>query len=608
IFYTALYHALLHPNVVSDADGSYIGYDGAIHRAPPGHDEYSNISDWDIYRSQIPLIALIAPHETSDIAQSLVDAAAQEGALPRWAVVNSPTAVMGGDSPDPVIAGAYSFGARAFDAKGALAAMIHGSATGHDAPTLGWYAEREHGAQYDRYGYVDSARVHSASETLEYSFDDFAISRLARSLGDAAGSATFLRRSSNWANLMDVASDSIQMRDASGAFVESSSWAIEQPGFQEGNSAQYTWMVPQDLADVIDGVGGRDAAIGKLDALFADLNGGWSGAKPLAWLGNEPSLDTPFAYLFAGAPWRTQAIIRQAITQLYGDSPNGLPGNDDLGEMSAWYVWCALGVYPQDPPVRILAVGSPMFPHSVIRAPGGPTVEIDAPAAATNVPYVQALRVNGEASDKPWFALPQRGSMQLQFDLAAAPDKSWGSAPDDAPPSFVFSPVKFPPSTTATLTISDRYVAVGVDSAKTLTFDVSNRDGRAPVIVDWRAAAADGVTLTPASGTTSIAAGAISHVAVTVGVSAGVCPDIIGHRSRLRPDPIGYHSPSSTFISWWVSLARLRTSATKAAPSRPSIPKRLSAESRYPPATARAIAHSVKMAHDCISRSVSASR
>ena len=189
-FYTALYHAMLHPNLISDADGRYRGFDGKVHNVRTGRAEYANYSDWDIYRTQIPLIALLAPDRASDIEQSLVDAYSQSGWLPRWPVVNQPSSVMGGDSVDPVIAGGYAFGARSFDVRTALTAMIKGATDTTSPPGYGWYLERPESALYQRLGYIPNLYTTSvspvpngASETLEYALDDASIAAFARAMG-----------------------------------------------------------------------------------------------------------------------------------------------------------------------------------------------------------------------------------------------------------------------------------------------------------------------------------------------------------------------------------------------------------------------------------------
>jgi predicted alpha-1,2-mannosidase len=519
-FYTALYHTLLHPNVFSDADGRYRGYDGKIHRVKSGHAEYANFSDWDIYRTEMPLLALIEPDRASDMAQSLVDAAQQGGLLPRWALVNGPTSVMGGDSPDAVIAGAYAFGARNFDLRGALTAMIRGASDLHAPREDGWYVERPELAEYLRRGYIVNTHTTSvapvpngASETQEYSFDDFSIARIALALHDQNDYRTFMQRASNWENLFDTATGLIAPRDGDGAFMQTPITAAGESGFQEGNAAQYTWIVPHDLRDLITGMGGAAIARARLDAFFTQLNAGQN--EPYAWLGNEPSIGSPWVYLSDGAPYRAQSIVRRALLELYDDSPVGLPGNDDLGTMSAWYVWCALGLYPQNPAVRYLDVGSPLFTHAVVTVPNGPTITIDAPNAADDAPYVQSLQIDGLPTQKPWLALPMNGTVRLSFDLAATPNESWGAAAEDAPPSYAISAPHFPASSAVTLAAPAAIVPLVTGSPATLAVTVANTGGSSAQVA-WHVTLPSGIEANASSGETDVAAGATATIALTL--------------------------------------------------------------------------------------------
>jgi predicted alpha-1,2-mannosidase len=512
-FYSALYHTLLHPNVISDINGEYRGFDGRVHHVAAGHAEYANYSDWDIYRTEVPLLAMIAPGETSDMMQSLVDAYRQEGWLPRWPLVDGTTSVMGGDSVDAVIGGAYAFGARAFDARGALAAMIKGATSTQPPPAQGWYFERwELHDQYLQRGYVVNTHTTSvapvpngASETLEYALDDFAISRLALAVGDRSAYREFFERSSNWATLFDAATGWIAPRDPDGAFMQTPLTENGQSGFQEGNAAQYTWMVPQDLRDLVNAMGGTRAAAAKLDGFFTQLNAGED--KPYAWLGNEPSIGTPWAYLSAGEPWRAQAILRQAMTTLYGDTPDGLPGNDDLGTMSAWYVWCAMGLYPQNPAMRYLDIGAPLFRSVRVEAPTGLTLEISAPSAATDAQYVEALRVDGRTSNMTWIALPDRGRLRLDVTLGATTAERWGTSAGDAPPSYALRAPAIPASTAATFVKPANPVVVptGDGLEAPLTLDVSNRIGQTEAEVTWHVTLPRGLHVDSAGGSISVA-------------------------------------------------------------------------------------------------------
>lgn len=499
-FYTALYHVLLHPNLYSDADGRYRGFDGAVHRVRRGHDEYATFSGWDIYRTQIPLLALLAPHETSDMMQSLVDAARQGGWLPKWSLVNGYTAVMGGDSADPIIAGAYAFGARDFDLRGALAAMVKNATDMQSPAGQGWYRPRPGLDEYERLGYVVNTHTtnvspvrNGASLTLEYALDDFSIAQFAKAIGDMPRYRAFMGRSQHWRNLFDTASGLVTPRTSYGAFERTPITSNGQSGFQEGNAAQYTWMVPYDAQSLIYGMGGRDATLAALDRFFSQINAGQD--KPYAWLGNEPSLTSPWIYLDAGAPAKAQRVIREALTTLYGDSPDGIPGNDDLGTMSAWYVWCAMGLYPINPAVRQFDIGTPLFTRVQIAQPAGVSIDVRAPQASDQNPYVQSVRVDGSSHTQTWTALAQSGALSLDIAVGEHPS-AWGTAPHDAPPSYPASLPQFPPSTAASFVSQPPLqLAPGTSAVLRVQVDAS---GNTPV--SWRAAQPSGITVTPSSG------------------------------------------------------------------------------------------------------------
>ncbi|HWG01619.1 MAG TPA: GH92 family glycosyl hydrolase [Trebonia sp.] len=526
-FYTALYHASLEPSLFSDANGEYTGFDGKVHRVRPGHAQYANYSGWDIYRSEVPLLATIDPRVAADMATSLLNDAAQGGALPKWPVANGYTGVMNGDAADPILTDTYAFGARGFDAAAALTDMVNG-ADGNTSAGQGWYAERPNGAAYIARGYVPNTGSDSispvpngASETLEYALDDFSISRLAQDLRQRSVAGTFTRRSQNWANIFDTADGYIEPRDAAGAFpsgppVQTSSAGFGQDGFQEGNAAQYTWMVPQNLRGLIQGIGGDQAAVSRLDTYFTQLNAGPN--EPYHWQGNEPSLDTPWVYDTAGEPWRTQAVVHDIMSQLYSLTPGGEPGNDDLGAMSSWYVWAALGLYPQTPGVPMLVLGTPEFPRAVIHgAEGNLTVN----ARGAGEEYVAGLRVNGRPTQRTWADLGQ--ARELDFTLSATPDKSWGSAAADAPPSFGAGRVHFPPSSRAALDLSPGQVRLSPGASTTLRVSADNSLGTArPATVTWTATAQRGLSVSPASATVTAPAGGTASTPVTISAAASL--------------------------------------------------------------------------------------
>ncbi len=529
-FYTALYHALLHPSLFSDVDGGYPGYDGKVHKAVGGHQEYSDFSGWDIYRSQIPLVALLDPVRASDMATSLLDAGDQMGWLPKWPVANGESGVMNGDAADPILAAAYAFGATGFNAAHAVQEMVHG-ATGTGAPGQGWYLDRPQAAAYLKNGYVPNTQSDSispvpdgASETLEYALDDFAISRLAGSIGNASVASQFTRTSQNWANLFNTSTGYLQPRDAQGAFPPGDPLAnnggFGQSGFQEGNAAQYTWMVPQNLAGLIGGMGGNAAARARLDSFFTQLNAGPN--APNDWAGNEPNLDTPWIYDTAGAPWETQATVRSIMSQLYSDTPGGEPGNDDLGALSSWYVWAAMGIYPQTPGVPMLVLGTPLFSQVTVHAGNGRLIQINAPGAGDANPYTRSLRVNGQSTMRTYLMLPDHpGLTRLDFTVGAQPDKTRGTGAHDAPPSFGAGPVRFPPSTRAQMRTDPSQVRLAPGASTSVNVVVDNSLGGQPATVTWTATSPDnGITFSPGTSTSTVAARQSATVPLTVTASA----------------------------------------------------------------------------------------
>ncbi len=451
VFYTALYHSLLHPNVFSDVDGEYRGFDQKIHRVQGGqHAQYANFSGWDVYRSQLQLVTWLMPRVGSDIAQSLYNQARQNrGEWDRWTHDSGGTHVMSGDPAVPALADIYAFGGRGFDLRGAYASLVRAATvpTANDASDAGCNVEcvgqRPSLDQWLKLHYI-ATRSHAwggAAETLEDATADFALSELAADVGDRAGQRRFRARAGYWRNLFNpkAAPDGgyIQNRNADG------SWPAFTPstddGFVEASAAVYVWMVPFDLHGLFDAMGGYGKATARLDRFFHHADGRWAftDAGPLhAELNNEPSVETPWLYDFAGQPYQTQATVRAVVNALWKNAPDGIPGNDDLGEMSSWYVWSALGLYPEIPGRADLVVGSPLFERAVVHRRDGDVV-IDAPGASAATPYVHALQIDGKPYTSPWLpaAFATHGG-RLRFSLQAVPDKAWGSDLRTAPPSF----------------------------------------------------------------------------------------------------------------------------------------------------------------------------
>lgn len=414
VFYTALYHALLHPNVFSDANGQYMGFDERVHVAS-GYTQYANFSGWDIYRTEVQLLACLAPRETADMMQSLLADAQQGGWLPRWPVANDYTGEMNGDSADPIIADAYAFGARSFDVHAALHFMLKGAEQSGTGP--GGYLERPNLAEYLQLGYVppETSAYGGAATTLEYAVDDFAIAQLARALGDGATSTKYLARAENWRHLFNSATGFIEARTPHGAFPTTFN-PQSMDGYVEGNAWQYTWMVPQNLSGLFHLMGGNQEVARRLDTFFTRLDAGPN--APYYWGGNEVGLEAPWEYDFAGKPWHTQAVVRRIETSLYAATPGGLPGNDDLGTLSAWYIWAAIGLYPEIPGAAGFALGSPLFPHLELALAAGHRLVINAPGADDKHPYVRSLRVDGHLHGSTWlpFSAVESGAL-LQFTM-----------------------------------------------------------------------------------------------------------------------------------------------------------------------------------------------
>jgi predicted alpha-1,2-mannosidase len=511
-FYTALYHALLHPNVFSDDNGQYMGMDNQVHKLTKGQKaQYANYSGWDTYRSQTQLIAMVAPKETGDIVTSMLNGYDQTGLLPKWASNNGESYVMVGDPGTSIIADAYAFGVRNFDAAHALEAMEH-SATVPNQDRPGESVRDAKGyLPLDENDYGCCNFYGPVSTQLEYDSADYALASFAKSLGDTAAYTKFATRAQDWMNVFNPQTGYMQGRNKDGSFAGGFTPGTSN-GFVEGTSAQYTPMVPFDLQQLITARGGTAAYASYLDSLLSDITepGGTN-----ADLSNEPSLEIPWEYDYLGQPWKTQEAVRQAQTKLYFNAPVGSFGNDDLGAMSSWYVWSSLGMYPETPGTDTLALGSPAFPVAKVTFGNGKQVVLNAPQAAADAPYVQALDVKGKEWNAAWLTFDQfRSAKTMDFALSTQPSTAWATGPDAAPPSDTTGGGRV---LAATGPSSDGLI-VAPGASGDATLRVTNLGGSA-VTVDWAATAPSGVSLGSSAGSLTVPASSTAQA--TVPVTAG---------------------------------------------------------------------------------------
>lgn len=430
-FYTALYHALMSPNLSMDANGDYRGPDHQVHHAD-GFDFYSSWSMWDVYRAQQPLLILMHPDRTTEFVRSLIAAqqASPFGMLPVWAYQGLETWCMTGYHAVAIIADAYVKGIRNYDTDKALKAMV-------STATYGDYGDL---ADYMKLGYVPiDKEVEGGSKTQEYAYDDWAIAQMAKAMGKHDVYDTFAKRATYWRNVWDPKTGFMRARLSNGSFREPFDPTSAGYGddYTEANAWQYSWYVPQDVAGLITAMGGDQAFTHKLDELFdakvdpsifknvEDITGliGWYAH------GNEPSHHIAYLYDYAGAPWKTQQRLKQIMDNEYGPGPAGLIGNDDLGQMSAWYIFTALGFYPVTPASDEYAIGRPFVPRAAIHLGNGRTLTISAAPFDDAHPYVGQVMLNGKPLDRVYLKHADiLAGGELHFTMQAQPNTSWGQA------------------------------------------------------------------------------------------------------------------------------------------------------------------------------------
>ncbi len=437
VFYTALYHSLLTPCIFSDADGRYIGFDNKIHHVAPGHLIYCDYSGWDIYRSQIPLLALIEPQRMEDMSQSLVLMYQQSGWLDRRPLFNRSTSAMAGSPMTIMLANAWLDGLHGFNIKAAWEGMLIDAT---EAPPPGRPYVGEEGIQWiNKLHYVpnDKIRYGSVSQLQEDCIAYASLYDLAKDLGKTKDAKMLYQRALYYRNVFDHQDRFFRPRNADGKWVPHFNPAQEEHGFIEGSGWHYQWLEPSDLAWVIQAMG-KNLFNQRLKQFFSYKTPGWYGQYYNPY--NETDLEAPFEFNFSGMPWETQRVVRRVLQENYTTAPDGVPGNDDCGEMSSWAVMSMMGIYTVDPASLAYELVSPVFSRIVIHlhAPyQGKTFTIEAPADAEAKPYIQNVKLDGKEQQKNWipFGDISKGGT-LQFALGTTPDKSWGSAPNDAPPSL----------------------------------------------------------------------------------------------------------------------------------------------------------------------------
>ncbi len=419
------------------SDGRYRGPDDAVHTAS-GFAFRSTFSLWDTFRAEHPLLTLIQPEQTtSDVVRSLV-ASQQEspdGVLPVWQFAGRETWTMIGYHSVAVIADAYMKGLRGFDAEAALNAMV-ASADHASYGDLG---------DYMRLGYVPIDREpEAASKTVEYAYDDWTIARMARAMGHNDIAARFERRARNWRNSFDARSGWLRARLSSGAFREPFDPAAINYGsdYTEGNAWQYSWFVPQDQAGLFALLGGDARAIAKLDAMFDyDVSRlDYSHAEDIAGLigqyihGNEPSHHVAYLYVYAGAPWRTQERLTQIVASQYRPTPDGLSGNDDLGQMSAWLLFTSFGFYPVAPGSNEYVIGRPFVSRVTLNLPNGRHFTVTAENLSEQNRYVESVALNGAPLTRSYILDREiRAGGTLHFVMGATANRNWASAASERP-------------------------------------------------------------------------------------------------------------------------------------------------------------------------------
>lgn len=424
VFYTALYHSMLAPTIYCDTDGSYTGPDGKVHKAD-GWTNYSSFSTWDTYRASHPLYTIIDPVRAGDMARSLTEFGLQNGRLPVWNMWGAETDMMIGYHSAPITVDAILKGLGDIDAEKALDIMV-ATARNRTYRQLGDFIDM---------GYVPVVDGDNweMSKTLEYAFDDYAIAMLAQHLGKTDIYNEFIKRAGNYANTYNPATAFFQPRMRDGSFMEPFNPDAYTEEICESNAWQYLFSVQHDIEGMTRLFGGPDALEAKLDSMVShqtdpsvELPIFSTGMIGQYAHGNEPSHHNPYLYNYTASPWKGADWLRRIMTELYTDTPEGLPGNEDMGQMSAWYVLSAMGFYPVNPVSGIYELGAPMLQQAVIAVPGGKTFTIKANGLSDSKRYIGSAKLNGKAIAEPRISHSDiMAGGTLELEMTDSPTNPW---------------------------------------------------------------------------------------------------------------------------------------------------------------------------------------
>ncbi len=431
-FYSALYHTMTAPTLYNDADGTYRGRDGQDHTAP-GFQYYSTFSLWDTFRAEHPLLTVIEPERVNDFVRTMLAFYQQspDHALPMWPLASHETWCMVGYHSVPVILDAHRKGFRNYDAELAYQAMRETA-----------MSSRNHQGEYQKLGYVPSAtgrKIEGTSRTLEFAYDDWCLAQMAAVLGKTNDAALFGQRARSYRTVFDLQTHFFRGKTAAGPFRDPfNPKQISSDDFTEGNGWQYAFSVLHDVPDLIELHGGREAFVRKLDQLFDEDSDMVNPISDVTGLigqyahGNEPCHHIAYLYALAGAQYKTARRAREIMVTEYDNTPEGICGNDDCGQMSAWYVWSAMGLYPLNPASGVYIIGSPLLEKAAIQLdpaiyPGREFTIVAAHASKENA-YVQSARLNGQPLDRPWLThaeIVAGGTLELA--MGPIPNKEWGT-------------------------------------------------------------------------------------------------------------------------------------------------------------------------------------